>query len=207
MLEDYGGSSQEVCRILSRHLAYTNMLPPDQLPWRVPLLLYAERMQTHLYVVMGSFDYVKKVNEANVVVIPYGNDANGVPIVDPAVIQAPVILPASTAPSAPGGTSSNAPTSDAAQDSNAVLIRGVLAAIQAMTQVHIQSDLHNTSMTQHQAQLQAATMRSNNQQLEHLTNHLGNLGQEVGKAIASHPTRHSHTIQATLSHPNAVPGQ
>jgi len=50
-------------------------------------------------------------------------------------------------------------------------------------------------------------MRSNNQQLEHLTNHLGNLGHEVGKAIASHPTRHSHTIQAALSHPNAVPGQ
>ena len=50
-------------------------------------------------------------------------------------------------------------------------------------------------------------MQSNVQQLEHLTNHLGNLGHEVGKAITSHPTRHSHTIQATLSHPNAVPGQ
>jgi len=67
--------------------------------------------------------------------------------------------------------------------------------------------LRNASMTQQQARLQAATMRSNNQQLKHLTNHLGNLGHEVGKAIASHPTRHSHTIQAALSHPNAVPGQ
>jgi len=44
-------------------------------------------------------------------------------------------------------------------------------------------------------------------QLQHLTNHLGNLGHEVGKAIASHPTRHNHTIQATLSQPNVAPGQ
>jgi len=34
---------------------------------------------------------------------------------------------------------------------------------------------------------------------------LGNLGTEFGKAIASHPT--CHAIQATLCHPNAVPGQ
>jgi len=156
---------------------------------------------------MGSFHYVKKVNDANVVVIPYGHDANGVPIVDPAVIQTPVILPVSTALPAPGGISSNAPTSGTAQDPNAALVQGVLAVIQAMTQVHIQPDLRNASMTQQQARLQAATMRSNNQQLEHLTNHLGNLGHKVGKAIASHPTRHSHTIQATLSHPNTVPGQ
>jgi len=164
-------------------------------------------MQTHPYVVMGSFHYVKKVNDANVVVIPYGHDANGVPIVDPAVIQTPVILPVSTALPAPGGISSNAPTSGTAQDPNAALVQGVLAVIQAMTQVHIQPDLRNASMTQQQARLQAATMRSNNQQLKHLTNHLGNLGHKVGKAIASHPTRHSHTIQATLSHPNTVPGQ
>jgi len=207
MLEDYVGSSQEVCRILSRHLAHANTLPPDQLPLKVPLLFYAERMQTHPYVVMGSFDYAKKVDDTNMVVIPYGHDANGVPIVDPAVIQTPVILPVSTASPAPGGTPSNAPTSGAAQDPNVALIQGVLAATQAMTQVHIQSDLRNASMTQQQARLQAATMQSNNQQLEHLTNHLGNLGHEVGKAIASHPTRHSHAIQATLSHPNAVPGQ
>jgi len=207
MLEDYVASSQELCRILSRHLVYANTLPPDQLLFRVPLLLYAKRMQTHPYVVMGSFDYVKKVNDANVVVIPYGHDANGVLLVDPVVIQTPVILPVLTASPAPGGASSNAPTSGTPQDPNTALVQGVLAAIQAMTQVHIQSDLRNASMTQQQARLQAATMRSNNQQLKHLTNHLGNLGHEVGKAIASHPTCHSHTIQATLSHSNAVPGQ
>jgi len=50
-------------------------------------------------------------------------------------------------------------------------------------------------------------MRANQLQLRHLTNHLGNLGHEVGRAIASHPTRHNHTIQATLSQPNIAPGQ
>jgi len=60
-------------------------------------------------------------------------------------------------------------------------------------------------MAQQQMQLQVATMQSNAQQLAYLTNHMGNLGTEVGKVIASHPTH--HTIQATLSHPNAMPGQ
>jgi len=177
MLEDYVASSQEVCRILSQHLAHANALPPDQLPLRVPLLLYAKQMQTHPYVVMGLFDYVKKVDDANVVVIPYGHDANGVQIVDPAVMQSPVILPGSTAAPAPSG---------AAQDPNTALVRGVLAATQAMTQVHIQSDLRNASMTQQQARLQAATMRSNNQQLEHLTNHLDNLGSWKGDCKPSY---------------------
>jgi len=60
-------------------------------------------------------------------------------------------------------------------------------------------------MTQQQMQIQVATMRTNAQKLQHLTNHLGNLGTEVRKAIASHPTRHA--TQATLSHPNVIPGQ
>jgi len=62
-------------------------------------------------------------------------------------------------------------------------------------------------MTQQQSALQAASMRANQLQLQHLTNHLGNLGHEVRRAIASHPTRHNHTIQATLSQPNVAPGQ
>jgi len=62
-------------------------------------------------------------------------------------------------------------------------------------------------MTQHQSLLQAALMRANQLQLQHLTNHLGNLGHEVGKAITSHPTHHNHTTQATLSQPNVAPGQ
>jgi len=79
--------------------------------------------------------------------------------------------------------------------------------MQCMTQVHVQSDKRNASMSQQQAKLQAATLQSQAQQLEHLTRHLGNLGYEVGRAIASHPTQHSHTLQAMLSHPNAVVGQ
>ena len=156
---------------------------------------------------MGSFDCVKKVNEANVVVIPHGHDANGAQIVDPVVTPTPVVLPASTTSPAPGSSPSNATPSGVAQDPNAALVQGALTATQVMTQRHIQSDLRNASMTQQQAQLQAATMRSNVQQLEHLTSHLGNLGYEVGKAIASHPADHSHAIQATLSHPDAVTGQ
>jgi len=79
----------------------------------------------------------------------------------------------------------------------------MLAATQAMTQVNMQSDQQNASMTLQQSQLQAATMQANAQQLQHLTNHVGNLGTEVGRAIASHPTR----IQAMLSHPSAIPRQ
>jgi len=170
-------------------------------------LFYGERMHTHPYVVPGSFDYVKKVNDVNVVVIPCGTDNNGTQLVDPPVIRSPAILPApaSTVPSVLGSAPGKGTSPD--PDQNAALLRGVLAAMQVMTQVHMQSDQRNASMTQQRARLQAATLQSNAQQLDHLTNHLGNLGYEVGRAIANHPTQHSHTIQATLSHPNAVPGQ
>jgi len=36
---------------------------------------------------------------------------------------------------------------------------------------------------------------------------LGNLGHEVGRAISTHPTRHSHALQAALSPSNAIAGQ
>jgi len=207
MLEDHVASTQQMCRILGRHLAFANTLPPDRLPLRVPLLFYSGCMHTHPYVVTGSFDYVKKVDDANVVVIPYGTDDRGTQLVDPPVIRSPAILPDSSpiAPSVLGSTPGTGTGPN--PDPNAALLQGVLAAMQVMTQVHMQSDQRNASMTQQQARLQAATLQSNAQQLEHLTNHLGNLGYKVGRAIANHPTQHSHTIQATLSHPNAVPGQ
>jgi len=203
MLEDNVASTQKMCRMLGRHLAFANTLPPDRLPLRVPLLFYGKRMHTHPYHVPGSFDYAKKVDDTNTVVIPCGTDDNGNQIVDPPVTQTPAILPVHTATpgSTPGTGTGSGP------DQNAALLQGALAARQLMTQVHLQSDQRNASMTQQQAKLQAATLQSQAQQLEHLTNHLGNLGYEVGRAIANHPTQHSHTIQATLSHPNAVPGQ
>jgi len=154
----------------------------------------------HPHVIVGSFDYVKKVDDANVLVIPYGVDERRAQIVDPPVIRTPTILPAPTS-NMPGTSTSSNP------DPNAALLQGVLAAMQTMTQVHIQSDQRNACMSQQQARLQAATLQSNAQQLEHLTNHLGNLGYKVGRAVSTHPTRHSHTLQAALSHPNAVAGQ
>jgi len=115
----------------------------------------------------------------------------------PAVLSVPTAVPGS-APVAGTGTGA---------DPNAALMQGALAAMQLMTQAHVQSNQRNASMTQQQAKLQATALQSQAQQLENLTNHLGNLGYEVGRAIASHPTQHSHTIQAALSHPNAVAGQ
>jgi len=144
MLEDHVASTQQMCRILGRHLAFANTLPPDRLLLRVPLLFYGERMHTHTHVIVGSFDYVKKVNDANVVVIPYGVDDRGAQIVDPPVIGFPTILatPVSTAPGT--GTNPN-------PDPNAALLQGVLAAMQTMTQVHMQSDQRNACMSQQQA--------------------------------------------------------
>jgi len=95
-------------------------------------------MHAHPYVVPGSFDYVKKVDDVNVVVIPYGTDDSGTQLVDPPVIRSPAILPApaSTAPSMLGSTPGTGTSSD--PDQNAALLRGVLAAMQVMTQVHMQ---------------------------------------------------------------------
>jgi len=169
--------------------------------------LQTARRASCVHAVTGSFECVRKINDANAVVIPCGHDPNGVQIVDPVVAPPPVIAPVpavqANQPPVQGGAPPIAPVVGAVQDPNAALIPGMLAATQAMTQVSMQSDQRNASMTLQQSQLQAATMGANAQQLQHLTNHLGNLGAEVGRAIASHPTR----IQATLSHPSAIPGQ
>jgi len=169
----------------------------------VPLLFCSKQIHAHPHHAPGSFDYVKKVDDVNAVVIPHGTDDHGNQIVDPPVTQTPAIppVPAATIGNTPGAGTGSGP------DQNAALPQGVLAAMRVMTQAHLQSDQHNASMAQQQAKLQAATLQSQAQQLEHLTNHLGNLDYEVGRAIASHPTQHSHMIQATLSDPNAVPGQ
>jgi len=86
-----------------------------------------------------------------------------------------------------------------------ILLQGVLAAINMMTQVNAQLDQRNVHMAQQQMQLQAATLRSNAQQLANLGGCMGNIGTEVGKAIANNPTR--STMHATISQPNAVAGQ
>ena len=200
LLENHVRSSEEICRLLALHLEYANKLAPEQLPLEVPLLPFDKRMHPHPYAVIGSVECVKKVDDANVIEIPYGHDDNGALITDPVVVQPPAVVPI---PPVQGNGPPGAPVAGAVQDPNAVLLQGVLAAIQAMTQINMQSDQRNASMTLQQSQLQAATMQANQQQLTHLTNHLGTLGTEVGRAIASHPTH----IRATLSHPGATPGQ
>jgi len=88
------------------------------------------------------------------------------------------------------------------------MINGMMAAVQAMaqamTQMNVQADARSPAMARQQIDLQAATLKTNPQQLGQLTSAMGNLGHDVGKAIASHPPP---TIQATLSHPSAVLGQ
>jgi len=162
-------------------------------------------MQAHPYAITGSFGHVK-VNDTNTIEIPYGRDHNGAPITDPVVMQPPVLPLVPAAP--PGGVPPTAgPVAGNGQDPNAALIQGALTAIQAMTQMNFESNLRNASMTQQQSALQAGLIGANQLQLQHLTNHLGNLGHKVRRAIASHPTRHNHTIQAILSQPNVAPGQ
>jgi len=79
-------------------------------------------MHTHPHVIVGSFDYVKKVDEANVVVIPYGVDDRGTQIVEPPVIVMPAPIPAPTSNASGTGTSPDS-------DSNGAILQGVLAAM------------------------------------------------------------------------------
>jgi len=147
VLSDDQESTQAMCHILMRHLAFAHTLPSERLPYRVPLMFYGGQMHVHPFHVPGSFDYVKKVDDAGVVVIPYGNDDEGNQIVDPPVLQPPAIsappaIPALTTASgsAPGtGTGSSL-------DSSAALLHGVLQAMQYMTQVNVQSDMRNASI-------------------------------------------------------------
>jgi len=85
--------------------------------------------------------------------------------------------------------------------SNVILLQGVLAAINMMTQVSAQSDQHNVHMAQQQMQLQAATLWSNAQQLANLGSYMSNIRKEVGKMIANNPTQ--SMIHVTISQPNA----
>jgi len=67
-------------------------------------------MLAHPHHVPGLFDCVKKVDDANAVVIPYGTDDNGNQIVDPPVTQTPAIPPVPT----PGAGTGSGPDPNAA---------------------------------------------------------------------------------------------
>ena len=107
-------------------------------------MFYGERMRVHQCGITGSFEYAKNINDANRVAIPYGLDDNRVQIVDPVVMQPPVIplIPPAQVnqPPVPGGTPPAAHVPGNVQDRNAVLLQGMLAAIQMITQVNVQSD-------------------------------------------------------------------
>jgi len=114
-------------------------------------------MHTHPYAVTGSFKCVRKINDANAVMIPYGHDPNGVQLVNLVVVPPPVIAPVpavqANQPPAQGGAPPIAPVVGAVQDPNAALIQDMLAATQAMTQVSMQLDQQNASMTLQQSPL------------------------------------------------------
>jgi len=155
-------------------------------------------MHTHPCAIPGSFDHVKKVDNAGMILIPCGIDDDGNQLDDPPEIQAPPDIP--VPPLAPTTASGSAPGAGTGSgpDSNAALLQGAVLAMQHVTQVHAQSDRRNASMSQQQAKLQAAMFQSQAQLLESLTRNLGNLGHDVGRAIASHPTQHNHTLRATV---------
>ena len=208
LLNDNQESTQAMCHTIGRHLAFARTLPPEQPPCRVPLLFFSEQMHAHPHHAPGSFNCVKKVDDAGAVVIPCGEDDDGNQIVDPPVTQAPAV-PVPTAVPAPATMPGSTPGAgtESSPDPSAALPQGALSAMQHMTQVHEQSDRRNASMSQQQAKLQAAAFQSQAQLLKNLTRNLGNLGHDVGRAIASHPTQHSHALRAALSHPNAAVGQ
>jgi len=180
VLNDNQESTQAMCHMIGRHLAFARTLPPEQPPHRAPLLFFGEQMHAHPHHVPGSFSHVKKVDNASAVVIPCGEDDDGNQIVDPPVMQAPAVpVPAAVpAPAAMPGSAPGAGT-ESGPDPSAALLQGASSAMQHMTQVHEQSDRRNASMSQQQAKLQAAAFQSQAQLLENLTRNLGNLGHDV----------------------------
>jgi len=150
----------------------------------------------------GTFEYLQEDAPDGTVRIPCGQTSNGTSIVEPAPMPTPVfplLVPPAPNPPAAGNNANAAPQQDPI-----ALINSAMAAMQAMVQMNIQADARSAAIARQQMDLQAATLKSSAQQLGQLTSAMGNLGHDVGKAIASHPPP---TIQATLSHSNVAPGQ
>jgi len=98
VLEDDVQSSEELCNMLVCHLLCAETPSLDRLPLEVPIVLHAERMQTHPCAITGSFAHVKKVDDANAIEIPCGRDGRGALIADPVTAQPPVLPPILAAP-------------------------------------------------------------------------------------------------------------
>jgi len=145
MLEDAVQSTKEVCNRLAFYINHANTLPDDQLPLEVPLIFYGQQMHLHPHDILGSFEYVQKDDDTGVVVIPYGRELDGTPIVKPPATPAtafPIVPPPQAGQpdvlgGAPGG---------AWQVDPSVLINGMLAALQAMADLNLQADARNAAM-------------------------------------------------------------
>jgi len=200
MLQDDVQSTDEVCGRLATCINHALTSPDDQLLSEVPLLIHGQRMHQHPHGVRGLFECLQKDDDDGVAVMPCGRESDGTPIVEPPARPVPVFPPLAPPtqpgqPAVPGG----APQADP----NA-LINGMMATLRAMTELNMQADARSAAMARQQMDLQAATLRNDTHQLGQLSHTMGNLGHDVGRAIASQPPP---AIQATLSHPNAAHGQ
>jgi len=209
LLRDDTQTTQDVCVRLLGYVNFPRNLPDDELPLEVPLMFYSQCIRQHPYGMRGSFEYLQKVADNGAVAIPYGRDSDGMQIVEPTAVPVPVfppiVPPAQPGPPTPPAPGIAPPGPGVAPQPNPIaMLNSVVATAQAMAQMKVQADARSAAMACEQMDLQAATLKANAQQLRQLTFAMGNLGHDVGKAIASHPPP---TIQATLSHPNAVPGQ
>jgi len=205
MLEDTVGSAPETCAALISNFNHASTSPREDLPLEVPFMLNGDKALVHQCGIAGFFKCVKIVDSNNAVATPCGANDTGAQITDPPVMQ-PIQTPVT--PPAPANSPAGAPAAPGAapgQDPNVILLQGVLAVINMMTQVNAQLDQGNTHITQQQMQLQATMLCSNAHQLAHLSDHMSNIGMEVGKAIVSNLTR--STMHATLSQQSAISGQ
>jgi len=207
LLHDNMQTTQDVCARLAECMNFALDLPDDELPLEVPLVFYGQRMRQHPHGMRGSFNHLQKVGDNGTVVIQHGRQSDGTQIVDPTPVPVfpPIAPPAQPGQPAPPAQPGQPVAPGVAPKFNpTAMLNSVVAAAQAMAQMNVHADARSAAMARQQMDLQAATLKTNAQQLGQLTHAMGNLGHDVGKAIASQPPP---TIQATLSHPNAVPGQ
>jgi len=147
MLQDDVQSTNEVCGRLATYIRFALTLPDDQLPLELPLLIYGQRMHQHPHGMRGLIEYLQKDDDGGVVVMPYGREPDGTPIVEPPVRPVPIFPPLAPPPLAPP-TQPGQPDvpGGAPQADPNVLINSVMAALRAMTELNLQDDARSAAM-------------------------------------------------------------
>jgi len=102
------------------------------------------------------------------------------PTIPPMLVNPLVPPPAPVGAPPPGPAAPPALGAAAGPDPNLLLMQSMLAA-----QAKTWSDQYSAQMALQQMNLQAATLRSNTQQLANLGSYMSNIGMEVGQGIAS----------------------